>query len=547
MQGLTLRRVWLHAAKHQRVLQWCYPRVLMNIFIAMLLMPGTGAHAADSIISDAEQAVGEEYAIINDLDITRRVLGGDDAEIGDWPSMAAIATDGFFPFKDRFFCGGTLVAERYVLTAAHCLFDVYGQLEEISRLRVVVGIHDLLNDADFDEISVTNMIIHPDYDNALESPPNDIALLELSTEVDAPVSQLFVADSEDYVDTLGFILGWGATRYNGDSAGGYPTVLQEARVPLVSLETCNSPISYDGIVEVTQLCAGFSTGAVDTCAGDSGGPLYIFNNGQPVQVGITSFGNGCAQPEFYGIYTNISHFIPWLGNYIDVPEQSAELVASRQASAGKQSGGGALHPAVMLLLMMMAATRLTACSAQAIEETSMKKVDGQLALSARDQRAGIEALPLGSGRDALLLALPASHWHVPECRTGKTAMHGTGRLFLTEQCSVLARVPQELAGWQVTEVSWVFVARQLARIDLRLTSVDAARDDSSDSGGSAEATAGASLRQVLDGRYQRAEDDRLWLLGTDRIEFLPDSGLRFVDARLAESLPMLLDSEPDFD
>ncbi len=559
MQGLTFRCVKLHATKQQIVSQWRCLLMLFGLLMGVAMLPSGTASAADVIVSDAQvHNAGDAHAIINDLEITRRVLGGDDAEYGDWPSMVVIATAGIFPLEDRFFCAGTLVAERYVLTAAHCLFDIYGRQEEVSTLRIVAGIHDLADDEEHEETYVTNIIIHPDYDNSLESPPNDIALLELSNVVDAPVGQLFAGESEDYTDDLGFILGWGATRYRNEQASDYPTVLQEARVPLVSLETCNAPISYDGLLEATQLCAGFSTGAVDTCAGDSGGPLYILESGQPVQVGITSFGNGCAQPDYYGIYTNVSHYISWLADYISVPEQSADLIASRQAAQATDNSakgtdgttstrsGGALNPLLMLLLMVAAALRLSACSAQSIEKPAMPESDKPLKLSDSGSRAGVESLTLGMERDALLQALATGYWQEPECRTGKTAMRGTGRLFMTEQCRVVAGEPQQLAGWRVPEMSFVLIARQLARLDLVLID-SAVNTRHTDSGEPDAAIPGPLLTQALNERFRQSGEANLWRQGQDQIRFLPGTSLQIIDGKLAESLPKLFDSDPDFD
>ncbi len=559
MQGLIFRRVWRHVAKQHNGLQRCLWLILTSFCIAaQLLLSSPSVRADESLVSESGPAADDVQAIINDLEITRRVLGGDDAEFGDWPSMVVIATAGIFPLEDRFFCAGTLVAERYVLTAAHCLFDIYGRLEDVSSLRIVAGIHDLSEDETFVETSVTNIILHPDYDNSLESPPDDIALLELSNVVDAPVGNLFAGETEDHTDSLGFILGWGATRYENDRASDYPTILQEARVPLVSLETCNSPISYNGLLEQTQMCAGFSTGAVDTCAGDSGGPLYILQSGEPVQVGITSFGNGCAQPDFYGIYTNVSHYIPWLADYISVPEQSSELVAIRQAAATSDGSskvtdgnystrsGGALHPVWLLLLMIAAASRLTACSTHPEGRPDEASSAHPIEFNKGGQRAGINALRLGQERDAVMQALPDSLWHEPSCKRGKTALQGTGRLFMTEQCFVLARADHRLADWLVPQISLVLVAQRLSRIDLVLLS-DGRQEEGAGSGAGPAMAPGPDLTQMLNKSYRQPVDTNLWRQWQDQIRFTPGKGLQFVDGRLARSLPALLDSDPDFE
>jgi secreted trypsin-like serine protease len=195
---------------------------------------------------------------------------------------------------------------------------------------VVGGITNLQTQAGAVETEIASIIIHPEYDPFQELPPNDIALLELQTPLNVSAATLFAGESEAHAGELAWVAGWGATSYERDIPGNYPAALQDAAVPLVFNSECNSPQSYDGLITPTHLCAGFVDGEVDACAGDSGGPLFVIENDVPQQIGITSFGNGCGLPLFYGIYTNVSHFIPWLANYIEVPYQSPELVASRQ-------------------------------------------------------------------------------------------------------------------------------------------------------------------------------------------------------------------------
>jgi len=136
-------------------------------------------------------------------------------------------------------------------------------------------------------------------------------------------------ETDNDIGSMAAIAGWGAIEFTDAFNAVYPTMLQEAFVPLVSDQTCNAPQSYDGSIVDSHLCAGFVDGQVDACAGDSGGPLYITRNGVQVQAGISSFGIGCGLPLFYGIYTEVSFFIPWLSQYIAVPFQSPDLVAQR--------------------------------------------------------------------------------------------------------------------------------------------------------------------------------------------------------------------------
>ena len=278
-----------------------------------------------SIIAD-----NEAVAIVDNRPLMARILGGGDASPGEYPSMVALVNPGFAPLDRRLFCGATVVAERWVMSAAHCVFDAFGQLLDPQFVRAVAGINDLRLETPDTEHRIMRIIVHPDYDRTLELPPNDIALLELESAIAAPSVTLFTGETEDHTGELGFIAGWGATEYDDPVNAVFPTALQDAAVPLVANDVCNAPQSYDGLIEDEHLCAGFVDGQVDACVGDSGGPLFISVNGEQLQAGITSFGIGCGLPLFYGIYTNVSHFIPFLSQYFEVPFQSPELVAERE-------------------------------------------------------------------------------------------------------------------------------------------------------------------------------------------------------------------------
>ena len=294
----------------------------------------------------------------NNIITSARIIGGRDADANSWPSVVALVNSGNFALKNRFFCGATVVAERWAMTAAHCVYDAFGRVVQPSSLRVVAGVRNLQTDVPTEETIVSNIIVHPDYDNTNTLPPNDIALLELATAIDAPAVSLFPGEIEDYNGADSYIAGWGAIRFASVNDADYPDQLQEAVVPLVPLARCNSIVSYQGLVTERQVCAGFIEGGTDSCAGDSGGPLFIIEDGEIIQMGITSFGNECALPNFYGIYTSVSHFLPWLSDYINVPYQDPDLVARRQSGGGAgDSGGsggglfGAIHPVSVFILL----------------------------------------------------------------------------------------------------------------------------------------------------------------------------------------------------
>lgn len=252
-----------------------------------------------------------------------RVIGGGPAYPGQFPSVVALVRDGFSTLAGRQFCGGTVVANYWVMTAAHCLFDGNNRPFPASSIRVVEGITDLREETPDEEIIVTNVFVHPGYDHESQSAYDDIALIELATALSSEAVSLFNGDVTAHESDDGMIVGWGAIEYESAQRAVYPDALQFATVPLVSNERCNDVQSYDGYVGEGQLCAGFEEGGVDSCVGDSGGPLFVDTGGRVQQVGVVSYGRGCAEPFFYGIYTSVAAYIGWIGDYIELPGETA--------------------------------------------------------------------------------------------------------------------------------------------------------------------------------------------------------------------------------
>jgi len=259
-------------------------------------------------------AADQDSAVV---DLTTRIIGGSLARPGQFPSIVALLDAGLFSPADRQFCGGTVIASRWVVTAAHCLFDNAGRRLDPANMRVVEQVLDLRAETIDEELMVTNAIVHPSYDHSSTETYHDIALLELSTALDSAPATLFSEDPEGFTGSTATVAGWGATSYQSPRFAIYPDALHQASLPLVSRAACNAPGSYDFIAQ-GQLCAGFVQGGVDACLGDSGGPLVTTVNGRAELIGVASFGRGCAEPNYYGIYTSVAFYLDWIGEYVSV-------------------------------------------------------------------------------------------------------------------------------------------------------------------------------------------------------------------------------------
>ncbi|MFG1670049.1 S1 family peptidase [Streptomyces sp. Y7] len=225
-----------------------------------------------------------------------RIVGGSTTTTGAYPFMMQI-TDA----SQNQFCGGTLVSATKVVTAAHCMVG-----ESTSSVRVVGG-RTYLNGTNGTVSRVSGIWIHPDYQDVTQG--NDVAVLTLSTSMSyTPASYVDSSDTGVYAaGTTARILGWGTTSSGGSSSN----QLRTATVPTVADSSCASSYGSDFIAS-DMVCAGYTSGGVDTCQGDSGGPLLIGG----VLAGITSWGEGCAQAGYPGVYTRLTTFSDEVGEQI---------------------------------------------------------------------------------------------------------------------------------------------------------------------------------------------------------------------------------------
>ncbi|WP_228993192.1 trypsin-like serine protease [Streptomyces sp. DH8] len=213
----------------------------------------------------------------------RPIVGGDRAEQGEFPFMVRLSMG----------CGGALYAKDIVLTAAHCL-DGSG---DDTSITATGGVADL-ESPDAVEVRSTKVLQAPGYNGT----GKDWALVKLARPIDRPT--LKIATDDTYDQGTFTVAGWGADREGGSQQ----RHLLKAEVPFVSDADCRS--AYSNLVPGEELCAGLlDTGGVDSCQGDSGGPMFRKDDSDEwIQVGIVSWGYGCARPGYPGVYTEVSHF-----------------------------------------------------------------------------------------------------------------------------------------------------------------------------------------------------------------------------------------------
>ncbi|KAJ3653901.1 hypothetical protein Zmor_013127 [Zophobas morio] len=225
-------------------------------------------------------------------DIGWRVVGGSNASTGQFPFIISLRT-----ITGSHTCGGSLIANNWVITAAHCVVGGYP-----AYYSVVAGINQLNSNSGV-SAKVADIIVHPNYNSNLII--NDIALLRLSTPIQESslikIIQLEKNDNDNVRDAV--LIGWGRTSYPGN----IPNDLQYLPTRTTTYASCKNSWPTETIVE-TEICA-FTQAGQGACHGDSGGPLISAESGQ--LIGLVSWGAPCAlgAPD---VYTRVSSFIDWV-------------------------------------------------------------------------------------------------------------------------------------------------------------------------------------------------------------------------------------------
>lgn len=239
-----------------------------------------------------------------------KVVGGKEVKKGSHPWQVMFRLP-----EQPAHCGGALLNERWVLTAAHC-FDLLPSDVKLSQIQVLLGKHNqFVSEPNQLLAGIKNMIMHPKYDRV--SQDSDLALVELDASIEFSdyVRPVALGDpgfiEKEYFskpNVHGIVSGWGKTETTEHSK-----VLQEIKVPIKMPVVCKASTELE--ITANMFCAGYSKGQShrDACKGDSGGPLVAESDGKYYAIGIVSFGErSCLSKGKYGFYVMVHKFMPWI-------------------------------------------------------------------------------------------------------------------------------------------------------------------------------------------------------------------------------------------
>jgi len=231
------------------------------------------------------------------------IVGGKDADPKDFPYIVSFQSEDF----SGHFCGGTLIKSHWVLTAAHCA-------DYIPTSIVYVGLYQQSDKTTAETFKVKKVVVHPKNDASDQD--FDFALVELDGDSKAtPLafnkSEITIPSDSSLIST---VAGWG---YTTENSGTIPDTLQKVDVPLVPEATCAAAYAQNNKVTDSMICAGYQAGGKDACQGDSGGPLMITQNGKTSLIGVVSWGQGCAEANYYGVYAKVNAASDWIQQTID--------------------------------------------------------------------------------------------------------------------------------------------------------------------------------------------------------------------------------------
>ncbi|XP_069507940.1 serine protease 27-like isoform X2 [Ambystoma mexicanum] len=281
-----------------------------------------GADSCQSGTEDGEVAA----SVCGQPVISSRIVGGQNAQAGQWPWQISLRKSG------GHICGGSLITNRWVVSAAHC----FAKPVDISLYSVRMGAYALSIKGPYEVISTAKQIIvNSNYTST--GSIGDIALLELQTAVNFSAQILPVCLPTGSVEIppgmLCWVTGWGRITSSGVTLP-YPMYLQEVQVAIIDSVSCenmyNMNSHFTTQILYDMVCAGYQAGGKDSCQGDSGGPLVCQFNTTWILAGIVSWGEDCAKLDRPGVYTRVSVYVDWIVQ--KAPDLRSYLVNSPTSS-----------------------------------------------------------------------------------------------------------------------------------------------------------------------------------------------------------------------
>jgi len=257
---------------------------------------------------DSNGTVAEESERINCQGSCRKIVSGWDADIYEWPWIAALMNNG------RQFCGGSLIDNKHILTAAHCVAHM--SRYDVANLKVRLGEYKIKQQGETNlfESKAARVIRHKGFSQ--QTLHSDVAIISMENPVPASFTKIhpvcLPSGHQKYAGQTATVIGWGSLRENGPQ----PDTLQEMTVKLWDNQECKTTYgnAAPGGIMDHMLCAGKQ--GKDSCSGDSGGPMQIGTGDYWTQIGIVSWGIGCGKSHYPGVYTRVTEVREWIDKII---------------------------------------------------------------------------------------------------------------------------------------------------------------------------------------------------------------------------------------